>query len=69
MWVVGDTPNDVNCARAINARVLAVATGIHPREDLAASEPHELVDTGHFAFRENPRKQLRIINSTIDRLG
>ncbi len=44
VWVIGDTPHDVSCARAVNARVLAVATGIHPSEELAASLPDELRD-------------------------
>jgi phosphoglycolate phosphatase-like HAD superfamily hydrolase len=39
VWVVGDTPLDIRCARAINARVLAVATGIHPIDELADLEP------------------------------
>jgi len=42
--VIGDTPLDIQCARAIQARVLAVATGIHPREELAAAAPDHLVD-------------------------
>ena len=44
VWVVGDTPLDVECARAIQAKSLAVATGIHDREELAGSDPHYLCD-------------------------
>ena len=44
IWVIGDTPLDVRCARAIGARVLAVTTGIHPAEELAVSEPDVLFD-------------------------
>jgi phosphoglycolate phosphatase-like HAD superfamily hydrolase len=43
VWVIGDTPLDVSCARAIGARVLAVATGWHTREELHASEPDLLL--------------------------
>ena len=39
IWVIGDTPLDVQCARAIGARVAAVATGMHSVEQLAASKP------------------------------
>jgi phosphoglycolate phosphatase len=39
IWVVGDTPLDVRCARAIGARAVAVATGWHSREELAALRP------------------------------
>ena len=39
VWVIGDTPLDVRCARAIGAKVLAVATGIHTYEQLLESSP------------------------------
>src|SRR5262245_7908748 len=39
IWVIGDTPLDVSCARAIGARVAAVATGMHSLEELTAAEP------------------------------
>lgn len=43
IWVIGDTPLDVACARAIGARVAAVATGWHSLEELAASKPDILL--------------------------
>jgi phosphoglycolate phosphatase-like HAD superfamily hydrolase len=39
VWVIGDTPLDISCARAIDAKVLAVATGMHPANELADSQP------------------------------
>jgi phosphoglycolate phosphatase-like HAD superfamily hydrolase len=45
VWVIGDTPLDVRCARAIGARSLAVATGSHPADELRACEPDLLVPT------------------------
>jgi phosphoglycolate phosphatase-like HAD superfamily hydrolase len=44
IWVIGDTPLDIRCARWINARSLAVATGSHRRDELAAHQPDELLD-------------------------
>jgi phosphoglycolate phosphatase len=44
IWVVGDTPLDIQCARAIGAKALAVATGWHTSEQLAACEPDFLFD-------------------------
>jgi phosphoglycolate phosphatase-like HAD superfamily hydrolase len=43
IWVIGDTPLDIRCARAIGVRVAAVATGLHPLEELAAEAPDLLV--------------------------
>ncbi|WP_437200744.1 HAD family hydrolase [Planctomicrobium sp. SH664] len=43
VWVIGDTPADVQCARAIGARVIAVATGIHTPEELEPSRPDRLL--------------------------
>jgi phosphoglycolate phosphatase len=43
VWVVGDTPLDVRCARHIGARVAAVGTGWHTLEELAAAEPDVLL--------------------------
>lgn len=42
VWVIGDTPADIQCARAIGARVLAVATGIFPAAELAPHRPDVL---------------------------
>jgi phosphoglycolate phosphatase len=39
IWVIGDTPLDVQCARSIGARAAAVATGWHPLEELTACNP------------------------------
>ncbi len=40
--VIGDTPSDVKCARAIGARAIAVATGMFSAEELIRSQPDEL---------------------------
>jgi phosphoglycolate phosphatase-like HAD superfamily hydrolase len=37
--IIGDTPLDVDCARACGAVAVAVATGFHPHEDLEACAP------------------------------
>jgi phosphoglycolate phosphatase len=54
IWVIGDTPLGVRCGRAIGARVVAVATGIHTVAELAPagadllladlSDPRPLLD-------------------------
>ncbi len=42
LWVIGDTPADVQCGRAIGARVIAVATGMYSHQELATTEPDHL---------------------------
>ena len=37
VWVIGDTPSDIRCGRAIGAKVLAVGTGMFSVKEL---EPH-----------------------------
>ena len=44
VWVIGDTPLDVQCARAIGAKVAAVATGVHTVSQLAESKPDLLFE-------------------------
>ena len=40
--IIGYTPLDVDCARACGAVAVAVATGQHPQEELAACEPDHI---------------------------
>ena len=40
--IIGDTPLDVDCARACGAVAVAVATGQHPRDELAACAPDHI---------------------------
>ena len=54
VWIVGDTPRDLACARAVGVRCALVATGRTPIEDLAGlgadivlpdlSDPRPLLD-------------------------
>jgi phosphoglycolate phosphatase len=39
VYVIGDTPADVECGKAIGARTIAVASGWHSAEELAATDP------------------------------
>jgi phosphoglycolate phosphatase-like HAD superfamily hydrolase len=39
MVIIGDTPLDVDCARACGATAVAVATGQHPLAELQACAP------------------------------
>jgi phosphoglycolate phosphatase-like HAD superfamily hydrolase len=47
--IIGDTPADIECGRAVGARAIAVATGRYSVEDLAAHDPFavfaDLTDT------------------------
>lgn len=57
IWVIGDTPLDIRCARAIGVRVAAVATGWHSLEELRNEKPDLLLanftdPTAFLAFAE-----------------
>ena len=45
VWVIGDTPNDIRCARAIGANAVAVATGTFNLNELKAERPDHLFPT------------------------
>jgi len=43
--VIGDTPNDIDCARHFGARAVAVGTGrMYSRDEMLACEPDALLD-------------------------
>lgn len=42
--VIGDTPRDIACGKALGARTIAVATGMWSREQLAEHGPDVLID-------------------------
>ena len=44
IYVLGDTPHDITCARAIGAKAVAIATGQYSRASLAAHAPDFLFD-------------------------
>ncbi|MGB8166025.1 MAG: HAD hydrolase-like protein [Chthoniobacteraceae bacterium] len=44
IFVLGDTPHDIACARAIGAKAIAVATGKFSRTDLTAHRPDFIFD-------------------------
>ncbi len=55
--VIGDTPRDIACGKAIGARTIAVATGTWTREQLAEHAPDFLIE------------DLSDVNRVIDTLG
>jgi phosphoglycolate phosphatase len=59
MFVVGDTPHDIDCANAIGARTVAVATGGYSLDELAAYRPWRAFDT-----LPSPDAFLRLIDET-----
>ena len=44
VYVIGDTPQDIACGKAIDARTIAVATGSFTRDELQRHEPWLVVD-------------------------
>jgi phosphoglycolate phosphatase-like HAD superfamily hydrolase len=58
--VIGDTPNDIACAKHFGARSVAVATGrMYSADDLAACEPDALLPD---------LSDLELVISVFDRL-
>jgi phosphoglycolate phosphatase len=55
--VIGDTPRDIACGKAIGARTVAIATGTWPRQELSAHHPDFLFD------------DLSNVDEVINRLG
>lgn len=44
LFVIGDTPHDISCGHAIDARVVAVASGAYSREELECHNPWWAID-------------------------
>jgi phosphoglycolate phosphatase len=44
VYIIGDTPADIHCARPYGARTIAVATGFHSTEELAPENPDYLFE-------------------------
>ncbi len=44
IWIIGDTPHDIACGKAIGARTLAVATGGSSLAQLSAHNPDAVVE-------------------------
>jgi phosphoglycolate phosphatase-like HAD superfamily hydrolase len=55
--VIGDTPRDIACGKALGARTVAVATGTWSRDELAKYKPDFLID------------DLSDVETVIDTLG
>jgi phosphoglycolate phosphatase len=51
IFVIGDTPRDIECGKFIGAQTVAIATGNYSRDQLAAHNPNflfeDLSDTDH----------------------
>ncbi|HTO04132.1 MAG TPA: HAD family hydrolase [Opitutus sp.] len=44
IFVIGDTPRDIECGKVIGAKTVAIATGNYSRDELAAHAPDFLFD-------------------------
>lgn len=44
-WIIGDTPNDILCAKYFGAKSVAVSTGYFKTEELAKHKPDFLVES------------------------
>ena len=58
--VIGDTPNDIDCAQHFGARAVAVGTGrFYSREEILACEPDAVLDD---------LSDIRVVIETLDQL-
>ena len=60
IFVIGDTPHDIECAKAIDAKTIAVATGGYSVEELAAHNPWRLFET-----LPGPEEFVRLIEEPV----
>lgn len=59
IFFIGDTPNDIKCAKAIDARCLAVLAGsTYTKEQLAEHEPWKIIDK----LPDDPQKLAQLFN-------
>ena len=56
VWIIGDTPHDIACGKAIGAKTIAVATGAFSVEELSALNP-----THTFADLSDTQALLKVI--------
>jgi phosphoglycolate phosphatase-like HAD superfamily hydrolase len=61
VFVIGDTPHDIECATSIGARTIAVATGGYTAEELTAHHPWRV-----FAELPPPSEFLGLIDGPAD---
>ncbi|MFN0199425.1 MAG: HAD family hydrolase [Planctomycetaceae bacterium] len=57
VWVIGDTPADIRCGRAIGANAVAVATGHFSTDELHSHNPHHV-----FSDFSNPQCFVELLN-------
>lgn len=43
-YIIGDTPNDIRCGKAIGARTIGVATGAYSQQELAGHQPWQALE-------------------------
>lgn len=43
VWIIGDTPHDIECGKVIKVKTMAVTTGHHNEEDLSVHGPDALL--------------------------
>lgn len=60
IFVIGDTPHDIECAKAIDAKTIAVATGGYSVEELEPHEPWRL-----FERLPSPEAFIRLIEEPV----